>query len=174
MLLSISCIIYLCFESKTAIFFRQKNWRKHFKNHNIGPWPTDLRSLSTSQSWTRSRRTKAAWKIEKLKKLKNWKTEKLKNGRSWVRTQPGRKTLGTFILQMNSFNLFISLIIDWKWRPSSGVDVMITIFCDFRQFLAEKLPFFSKTNVMINFFQNLALFWDKNANFFAEFFGENI
>jgi hypothetical protein len=27
---------------------------------------------------------------------------------------------------------------------------------------------------MINFFQNLALFWVKNANFFAKCFGENI
>jgi hypothetical protein len=35
---------------------------------------------------------------------------------------------------------------------------MIPIFCDFRQFSAKKLAFFSKTNVMINFFQNLALF----------------
>jgi hypothetical protein len=40
--------------------------------------------------------------------------------------------------------------------------------------LAKKLAFFSKTNVMIIFFQNLALFWVKNANFFAKFFGENI
>jgi hypothetical protein len=31
----------------------------------------------------------------------------------------------------------------------SGVDVMITIFGDFRQFSAKKLAFFSKTNVMI-------------------------
>jgi hypothetical protein len=43
-----------------------------------------------------------------------------------------------------------------KIRP--GVDVLITIFCDFYQFLAKKLAFFSKTNVMIIFFQNLALF----------------
>jgi hypothetical protein len=40
----------------------------------------------------------------------------------------------------------------------SGVDVMITIFCDFRQFLAKKLAFFSKTNVMIKILHNLALF----------------
>jgi hypothetical protein len=33
-----------------------------------------------------------------------------------------------------------------------GVDVMITIFCDFRQFWAKKLAFFSKTNVMITIF----------------------
>jgi hypothetical protein len=40
----------------------------------------------------------------------------------------------------------------------SGADVMITIFCDFRQFSAKKLAFFSKTNVMIKIFYNLALF----------------
>jgi hypothetical protein len=39
-----------------------------------------------------------------------------------------------------------------------GVDVMITIFCDFRQFLAKILAFFSKTYVAINFLHNLALF----------------
>jgi hypothetical protein len=39
-----------------------------------------------------------------------------------------------------------------------GVDVMIAFFCDFRPFSTKKLAFFSKTNVMINFFQNLALF----------------
>jgi hypothetical protein len=36
------------------------------------------------------------------------------------------------------------------------------------------MAFFSNTNVMINFFQNLALFRVKNANIFAKFFGENI
>jgi hypothetical protein len=41
-------------------------------------------------------------------------------------------------------------------RP--GVDVMITIFCDFCQFSAKKSAFFFNTNVMSNFFQNLALF----------------
>jgi hypothetical protein len=56
----------------------------------------------------------------------------------------------------------------------AGTDVMITIFCDFCQFSAKKLAFFSKTNVMIKFLNNLALFWVKNANFFAEFFSENI
>jgi hypothetical protein len=38
----------------------------------------------------------------------------------------------------------------------------------------EKMAFFLNTNVMVNFFQNLALFCVKNANFFAKFFGENI
>jgi hypothetical protein len=39
-----------------------------------------------------------------------------------------------------------------------GVDVMITFFCDFCQFSAKKIAFFSKTNVMIHFLHNLALF----------------
>jgi hypothetical protein len=56
----------------------------------------------------------------------------------------------------------------------SGVDVMITIFSEFCQFSPKKLAFFSKTNVMIKILHNLALFWVKNANFIAEFFGENI
>jgi hypothetical protein len=43
-------------------------------------------------------------------------------------------------------------------RQTPGVDVMITIFCDFCQFLAKKLAFFLNSNVMINFFQNLALY----------------
>jgi hypothetical protein len=47
-----------------------------------------------------------------------------------------------------------------------GVDVMITIFCDFRQFSAKKLAFFSKTNVMIKILHNLALFCVKKRHFF--------
>jgi hypothetical protein len=46
---------------------------------------------------------------------------------------------------------------------------MIKIFGDFSQFSAKKLAFFSKANVMINYFQNLALFWVKNANFLQKF-----
>jgi hypothetical protein len=46
-----------------------------------------------------------------------------------------------------------------------GVHVMITIFCDFLQFSAKKLAFFSKTNVMIKIFHNSALFWVKTAFF---------
>jgi hypothetical protein len=41
---------------------------------------------------------------------------------------------------------------------ASGVDVMITIFCDFLQFSAKKLAFFLKTNVTIKILHNLALF----------------
>jgi hypothetical protein len=48
---------------------------------------------------------------------------------------------------------------------------MITIFCDFYQFLVNKLAFFSKTNVTIKFVQIVAA---KNANIFAQFLGENI
>jgi hypothetical protein len=36
------------------------------------------------------------------------------------------------------------------------------------------LAFSSKTNVMIKILPNLPLFRVKNANFFVEFFGENI
>jgi hypothetical protein len=48
----------------------------------------------------------------------------------------------------------------------SGTDVMITIFCDFWQFSAKKLAFFSKNNVMVKFLHNLALFWVKKANYY--------
>jgi hypothetical protein len=38
----------------------------------------------------------------------------------------------------------------------AGGDVMITTFCDLNQFFGEKMAFFSKTNVMIQFLQKLA------------------
>jgi hypothetical protein len=41
---------------------------------------------------------------------------------------------------------------------------MITIFCDFCQFSAKKLAFFSKTNVMIKIFQKLDAVLAKNVN----------
>jgi hypothetical protein len=44
------------------------------------------------------------------------------------------------------------------FTETPGVDIMITIFCNFRQFLAKKVAFFSKTNVMIKSLHNLALF----------------
>jgi hypothetical protein len=58
---------------------------------------------------------------------------------------------------------------NYKDNFQPGVDVMITIFCDFLQFSA-KLAFFSKTNIRVNFFHNLALFRVKNANSFTDFF----
>jgi hypothetical protein len=61
----------------------------------------------------------------------------------------GKKNFGsTFILK------FLS-----NFHPKrAGVDVVITIFCDFPQFSAKKLAFLSKTNVMIKILHNLALF----------------
>jgi hypothetical protein len=43
-------------------------------------------------------------------------------------------------------------VAEYMYLP--GVDVMITIFCDFCQFTEKKLAFFSKTNVMIKFIHN--------------------
>jgi hypothetical protein len=55
-----------------------------------------------------------------------------------------------------------------------GVDVMITIFCDFSQFSAKKLAFFSKTTVMIKIFAKTSSSLNKKRQFFAKFFSENI
>jgi hypothetical protein len=49
----------------------------------------------------------------------------------------------------------------------TGVDVMITIFCDIRQFSAKKLAFFSKTIVMIKILHNLALFLSQKRQCFV-------
>jgi hypothetical protein len=55
-----------------------------------------------------------------------------------------------------------------------GVDVMIKFFCDFCQFSVKKLAFFSKTNVMINFFSKSGFVLSQKTPFFAKFLGENI
>jgi hypothetical protein len=55
-----------------------------------------------------------------------------------------------------------------------GVDVMITIFCDFCPFSAKNRRFSQKPMLGSQFLQKLALFCVKNANIFAKFFGENI
>jgi hypothetical protein len=44
----------------------------------------------------------------------------------------------------------------------------------FLQIFGEKNGVFLKNQCYDQFFQKLALFWVKNANFFAKFFGENI
>jgi hypothetical protein len=45
----------------------------------------------------------------------------------------------------------------------------------FEPFFCENIGvFFSKTNIMINFLNKVTLFLVKNANFVANFFGENI
>jgi hypothetical protein len=46
-------------------------------------------------------------------------------------------------------------------------------FMRFSTMFGEKLSFFSKTNVIIKIFHNLALFLVKCANFSAEFVSEN-
>jgi hypothetical protein len=61
----------------------------------------------------------------------------------------------------------------WKKKVScrkrcrAGVDVMITIFCDFPQFSAKKLAFFFNTNVMINFFKIWLCFELKKTPIFS-------
>jgi hypothetical protein len=64
---------------------------------------------------------------------------------------------------------FIAVQLMWQ-----GVDVMVTIFCNFCQFSAKKLAFFSKTNVMITIFAKTSSCLSKKANIFAKFFVENI
>jgi hypothetical protein len=73
---------------------------------------------------------------------------------------------------VTKFQQKLHFIID-KIETRSGVDVMITIFCDFCQLSAKQLAFFSITNVMIKHLHNLALFSVKNA-IFTIFFCENI
>jgi hypothetical protein len=55
----------------------------------------------------------------------------------------------------------------------AGVNVMITIFCDFGQFSAKKLAIFLKTNVTIQILQKCSIWNKKRKNVFANFFGEN-
>jgi hypothetical protein len=45
-----------------------------------------------------------------------------------------------------------------RLRVRPGVNIKITIFYDFCQFSAKKMAFFLKTNVMIQFLHNLAVF----------------
>jgi hypothetical protein len=73
----------------------------------------------------------------------------------------------TYELNLHLFNTYIH-------AGLPGVDVMITIFCDFCHFSVKKFAFFSKTNVMIKFLQNLAIVEHKNANIFANLFAKNI
>jgi hypothetical protein len=56
----------------------------------------------------------------------------------------------------------------------AGVNVMITIFCDFGQFSAKKLAIFLKTNVTIQILQKNAVFGTKNAKMCLPIFLEKI
>jgi hypothetical protein len=67
-------------------------------------------------------------------------------------------SLGTLAVQKNFFVPIVPMKPFEKALVFPGVDVMITIFCDFCQFSAKKVAFFSKTNVMIKISHNLALF----------------
>jgi hypothetical protein len=59
------------------------------------------------------------------------------------------------------------------FMPGAGTDVMITIFCDFCQFSAKKLAFFSIIIVMITFPAKLPFIGVKNVLFFRQFFLRN-
>jgi energy-converting hydrogenase Eha subunit E len=73
-----------------------------------------------------------------------------------------------FFRQFQAHTLTIkSMLGPWRCGPvvsslaveiGAVVDVMISIFCEFRQFSAKKLAFFLKSNVMINCLHNLAVF----------------
>jgi hypothetical protein len=52
------------------------------------------------------------------------------------------------------------------FQVGPGVDVMITIFCDFCQFSEKKLAFFSKTNVMITIFAKASSSLSKKRQYF--------
>jgi hypothetical protein len=47
-----------------------------------------------------------------------------------------------------------------------GVDVLITIFCDFYPFSAKKLAFFSKTNVMITIVEKTSFVLRQKRQYF--------
>jgi hypothetical protein len=49
---------------------------------------------------------------------------------------------------------------------------MITIFCDFCQFSAKKLAFFSKTNDMITIFAKSSSSLSEKRQYFLQYFGE--
>jgi hypothetical protein len=73
--------------------------------------------------------------------------------------------------------IFLQGVLSTKYLQDlrqQGVDVMITIFCDFCQFSPKTLAFFSKSNGIKNL-HNLALFLSKKTPKFSPiFFGENI
>jgi hypothetical protein len=60
-----------------------------------------------------------------------------------------------------------------KWQKSdkSGVDVVITIFCDFS---AKRFAFFLYTNVMMNFFAKFSLVLSQKRQFFSQNFSAKI
>jgi hypothetical protein len=70
-------------------------------------------------------------------------------------------------------NLFL-FILKMLTLSKTGVDVKITIFCDFCQLTAKKLAFLSKTNVMINFFEKTSSHLSKKRQYYRQFLLSNI
>jgi hypothetical protein len=70
---------------------------------------------------------------------------------------------------MPSGNPGLGYIMGDFFKNSLVVDVIITIFCDFRQIWTKNVVFLKKQRYD-QFFFNLALFCVKNANFLAKIF----
>jgi hypothetical protein len=62
----------------------------------------------------------------------------------------------------------------FKHSPGGVVDVMIAIFCDFRQFSAEKMAFFSKKQCYDQSVSKTSSNWRKKRQFLLNFFNCNI
>jgi hypothetical protein len=58
----------------------------------------------------------------------------------------------------------------FRTRRPPGVNAKISVFRDFHHFSAKNLAIFLKTNVVVKFLNNLALFRVKNANFSVKIF----
>jgi hypothetical protein len=56
----------------------------------------------------------------------------------------------------------------------NGVDVMITIFCDFSQFSAKKIGVFLKFQCYDQLFSKFSFVLSQKRQFFRKIFGENI
>jgi hypothetical protein len=56
----------------------------------------------------------------------------------------------------------------------SGVDVMITIFCDFPPIFGEKIGVYLKYQCYDQLFSKISFVWSQKRQFFEIFFGENI
>jgi hypothetical protein len=63
---------------------------------------------------------------------------------------------------------------DFVQPIKTGIAVMITIFCDFRQFSAKKIGVFLKNQCYDQNFAYFSFVLSQKGHFFAELFGENI
>jgi hypothetical protein len=94
---------------------------------------------------------------------------------NWVCCKSCRmKGTGTILEHRFTYNIRLRKIYNELKQPTRG-RCYDHNFLRFSPIFGKKnLRFSQKTNVMIKILPNLALFCVKNANFFAEFFGENI